>query len=201
MLTLIAGFLFVVSSGLLFNDRFRSNWTLVGAAAIIAMLSTYLLFDQVAGLLNKSAEVATSQSEQAEQIRQRTLAFEAERRLEEERRRSLELRTAEDERRRRADEENSPAKKIERAQTSFAAAQVAHDRKERNEEIRLLTVAINLDASNSRYYVVRAIALMCVGQRPEAAKDLQTALRLNPGAKLATDLLDMIRTNRPSTCS
>jgi hypothetical protein len=40
--------LFVISGGLLFNDRFRNNWLAVGFAAAIAVASTYYLTQQIA---------------------------------------------------------------------------------------------------------------------------------------------------------
>lgn len=43
----IAGILFIASSGVLFNERFRRNRYLVGAAAIIGLISTYFLTEQL----------------------------------------------------------------------------------------------------------------------------------------------------------
>lgn len=43
----IAGVLFIASSGLLFNERFRRNRYLVGLAAIIGLVSTYFLTEQL----------------------------------------------------------------------------------------------------------------------------------------------------------
>jgi hypothetical protein len=48
MWLLIEASLFVLSSGLLFNERFRANGLLVGIAAVIAIVSSYLLFEEVA---------------------------------------------------------------------------------------------------------------------------------------------------------
>lgn len=39
--------LFVVSGGLLFNERYRKNWIAVGLAAAIAITATYYLTEQV----------------------------------------------------------------------------------------------------------------------------------------------------------
>jgi hypothetical protein len=47
LIEVIAGLLFVATSGLLFNERFRRNRYLVIAAAILALISTYFLFEQV----------------------------------------------------------------------------------------------------------------------------------------------------------
>lgn len=44
----ICGFLFVISSGLLFNERYRANKVLVVITAIIAIISTYFLTKQIA---------------------------------------------------------------------------------------------------------------------------------------------------------
>lgn len=40
--------LFVLSSGLLFSERFRANGLMVGIAALIAIVSSYFLFEEVA---------------------------------------------------------------------------------------------------------------------------------------------------------
>ena len=45
----IEGILFVLSSGLLFNERFRSNIFLIGIAGSLALVSSYLLIQQLAG--------------------------------------------------------------------------------------------------------------------------------------------------------
>jgi len=50
LLEIIAGVLFVVTSGLLFNDKFRRNRLLIGAAAIVAAVSSYFLFVQLSDL-------------------------------------------------------------------------------------------------------------------------------------------------------
>lgn len=44
---IIAAILFVLSSGLFFNERFRSNITLVTLAGLIALVSTYFLTEQI----------------------------------------------------------------------------------------------------------------------------------------------------------
>lgn len=44
---IIAGILFIVSSGFFFNERFRKNWFAVGVAGTIAVVSTYFLTQQM----------------------------------------------------------------------------------------------------------------------------------------------------------
>ncbi len=47
LLEIICGFLFLISSGLLFNEKFRENKYLVISTALIAIVSTYLLTQQL----------------------------------------------------------------------------------------------------------------------------------------------------------
>ncbi len=47
LIEIVAALLFVASGTLMFNDRFRENKALVGAAAIIALISTYYLTEQI----------------------------------------------------------------------------------------------------------------------------------------------------------
>lgn len=51
MFTIIAGALFVLSSGLMFNERFKSSIVLVGLASIIALLSSIFLLQELPGKL------------------------------------------------------------------------------------------------------------------------------------------------------
>src|SRR5690242_4372611 len=50
----VEAILFVVSSGLLFNERFRGNYIVVAAAALIAMGSSYMLFEEFTKRLIKA---------------------------------------------------------------------------------------------------------------------------------------------------
>lgn len=44
---LAAALLFIISSGLVFNEKFRQNYVAVGCAAIIATLSSYFVFEEL----------------------------------------------------------------------------------------------------------------------------------------------------------
>ena len=46
----LAGLLFILSSGLLFNERFKANKLLVGLAGLIGVVSSVFLADQLASL-------------------------------------------------------------------------------------------------------------------------------------------------------
>ncbi len=53
LLDVLAGLLFVVSSGIFFNERFRKNIALVVSAGCIAVISTFFLVEQLAGYSSK----------------------------------------------------------------------------------------------------------------------------------------------------
>ncbi|MEZ6028926.1 MAG: OmpA family protein [Hyphomonadaceae bacterium] len=59
VLEIVYALLFVCSSGLLFNERFRKNWALVGISGLIALVSTYLLTMQIIDSM-VSARVASA---------------------------------------------------------------------------------------------------------------------------------------------
>lgn len=44
---LIEAALFLLTCGLLFNEKFRSNWLLMSVAAVISIASTVLLFEEL----------------------------------------------------------------------------------------------------------------------------------------------------------
>ncbi len=51
---IIPALIFVLSSGLLFNKRFRENQVLVGVAGLIALVASYFLFEEVMNRVVKS---------------------------------------------------------------------------------------------------------------------------------------------------
>ena len=58
---LVALLLFILSSGLFFNKRFRENYVAIGLAGIIALISSYFLFEEIATrVVNRHLEKHTS---------------------------------------------------------------------------------------------------------------------------------------------
>jgi hypothetical protein len=56
ILELLALLLFILSSGLLFNERFRHNYFAVGTAGVIGLVSSYFLFETISTRLQTKFE-------------------------------------------------------------------------------------------------------------------------------------------------
>jgi hypothetical protein len=65
-MTIITAILCIISSGLLFNDRWRGNWLVMGTAAAIAMVSTFFLAGDVAEWMGYHPPSAKTLIEEAE---------------------------------------------------------------------------------------------------------------------------------------
>lgn len=64
LLELFAGLMFVASSGIFFQERFRKNWLLVACAGAIALLSTYFLTVELTErIVNQRLDQSGTQSE------------------------------------------------------------------------------------------------------------------------------------------